>query len=311
MLDQTLGLLDDHLSDLHVTGCRLVESRRHDLTLDRTLHVRDFLGSLIDQQNDQHGFGMILGNGACNRLQQHGLAGTGRRHDQSPLALAHGGDEIHDSRGHVFRHLESEAFFWIERRQVVEEDLVADDFGMLEVDGLDLDQGKVALAFLGLTHLSGNGVARAQIKTTDLAGAHVDVVRTREVVVLRSPQKSETVRQAFQHAFREDQTTLLGLRLQDLEDQLLFAHAGHAFDAELTTDIGQLGNVHLLECADVQRRLTDLVLFFDLRLCHEWHSSGRRLPNASMAGEVPRLVPRWDRPVLDHQRDPPMCDWCG
>ena len=45
-----------------------------------------------------------------------------------------------------------------------------------------------------------------------------------QVVVIRGAQKSESVRQAFQHAFGEDQSALLGLRLQDLEDQFLLAH---------------------------------------------------------------------------------------
>jgi hypothetical protein len=37
VLDQALGLLDDHLGDLDVAGGRLVEGRGHDLALDRAL----------------------------------------------------------------------------------------------------------------------------------------------------------------------------------------------------------------------------------------------------------------------------------
>jgi len=37
----------------------------------------------------------------------------------------------------------------IERREIVEEDLVAGLLGRLEVDGVHLDEGEIALAFLG------------------------------------------------------------------------------------------------------------------------------------------------------------------
>ena len=57
----------------------------------------------------------------------------------------------------------------VERRQVVEEDLVAGDLGVLEVDRLDLDEREVALALLGRPDLAGDGVAGAQVEAPDLA----------------------------------------------------------------------------------------------------------------------------------------------
>ena len=116
----------------------------------------------------------------------------------------------------------------IERRQVVEEDLVARFLGRLEVDGVDFDQREVALAFLGRPDLAGDGVAGAQIETADLRGRDVDVVGAGQIVVLGRAQEAEAVGQAFEHAFGEDQSALFGLRLQDLEDQLLLAQTGGA-----------------------------------------------------------------------------------
>src|SRR6185436_9277907 len=128
----------------------------------------------------------------------------------------------------------------------------AGDFGMLEVDRLDLDQGELALALLRLAHLAGDGVAGAQVEAPDLARGDVDVVRTGEVVVLRRTQEAEAVREALEHPLGEDEAALLGLRLEHLEDQLLLAHPRRAFDAQVLADLGQLGDVHLLERADVQ-----------------------------------------------------------
>jgi probable HAF family extracellular repeat protein len=53
VLDEPLGLLDDHLGDLHVALRRLVEGRRDHLAVDRSLHVGDLLGPLVDEQHDQ------------------------------------------------------------------------------------------------------------------------------------------------------------------------------------------------------------------------------------------------------------------
>ena len=125
---------------------------------------------------------------------------------------------------------------------------------MFEVDRLDLDEREIPLAFFGFPHLTGDGVAGAQVETPYLARADVDVVRAGQVVVFRRAQEAEAVGQAFEHPFGEDQPAFFGLRLQDAEDQLLLAGAGGAFDAELFADLHQLGDAHLLELADVEAR---------------------------------------------------------
>src|ERR1044072_390901 len=171
----------------------------------------------------------------------------GRRHDQRALALAHGGDQVHHPRGHVAGHLELQALLRVEGRQVVEEDLVPGDLGVLEVDRLDLDQGEVPLALLGLPDRAGDGVAGAQVEAPDLARGDVDVIRAGQVVVLGGTQEAEAVGQALEDPLGEDEPALLGLRLEDLEDQLLLAQRGGALDAEVLGDLGELADAHLLE----------------------------------------------------------------
>ncbi len=53
VLDQALGLLDDHLGHLHVARRRLVEGRADHLALHRPLHVGHFLRPLVDEQHDE------------------------------------------------------------------------------------------------------------------------------------------------------------------------------------------------------------------------------------------------------------------
>ncbi len=187
------------------------------------------------------------------RLQQHRLAGAGRGNDQSALALADGRQQVHHAAGVVVLDgFELEPLVGIERRQVVEEDLVARFLGRLEVDGVDLDEREVALAFLGRADLAGDGVAGAQIEAADLRGRDVDVVGAGQIVVLGRAQEAEAVGQAFEHAFGEDQAALFGLRLQDLEDQLLLAQAGGAGDAHVLGDLVELLDAHVLQLDQVE-----------------------------------------------------------
>ena len=102
-------------------------------------------------------------------LQEHRLAGAGRRNDQTALSLPDWRQQVHHpSRIVVAHRFELEPLVGIERRQVVEEDLVARFLGRLEIDGVNLDEREIPLAFLGRADLAGDGVAGAQIEAPDL-----------------------------------------------------------------------------------------------------------------------------------------------
>ena len=124
------------------------------------------------------------------------------------------------------RRLERDALLRVERRQVLEEDLLARPVRRLEVDRLDLDQREVPLAVLRRADLAGHRVAGVQVELADLRRRDVDVVGAGQVVVVGGAQEAEAVGQRLEHAFGEEQAALLGARAQDLEDQLLLAHAG-------------------------------------------------------------------------------------
>ncbi len=148
MLDEPLGLFDDHLGDLHVPLGGLVEGRRDDLPLHGALHVGDFLRPLVDEQHDEEHLGMVPRHRLRNALEQHRLAGAGGRHDQAALPLADGRHEIQDPAREVVRGgFECEPVLRIEWREVLEEQLLARLLGGLEVHRLDLDQGEISLPF--------------------------------------------------------------------------------------------------------------------------------------------------------------------
>ena len=117
--------------------------------------------------------------------KQHGLAGARRRDDQAALSLAEGREQIHDAGAGVLAGgLKLQALLRIQRRQVVEQDLVAGFIGRLEVDGFDLDQREILFALMRRAYLAADGVAGLEVKFADLRGRHVDVVGARQVVVI-------------------------------------------------------------------------------------------------------------------------------
>ena len=226
--------------------------------LHRALHVGDFFRPLVDQQDDQEDLRVVLRHRLGDALQQHRLAGARRRDDQPALAPADRRHQVHDPAESCRARLEDEALLRIERRQVLEEQLVARLLGRLEVDRLDLDQREVALPFLRRPDLARDGVAGLQIELADLRRRDVDVVGARQVVVVGRAEEAEAVGQHLEHAFREDEPALLGLRLEDLEDQLLLAHAGRAGDVQVLGDLRELLDALVLQLGDVEARAAAL-----------------------------------------------------
>ena len=191
---------------------------------------------------------MVGGDGVGDGLQQHGLAGARRRDDQAALALADRRQQIHHAAADVLAHgLHLDPLLRIERREVVEEDLVARLFGRLEVDGLDLDQREILLALVRRAHVAADGVAGLQVELADLRRRDVDVVGAGQVVVIGRAEEAVAVGQNFQHAFGEDVAFFFALRLENLEDQVLLAQAAGAGDLEGARDAAQLGDVFFFE----------------------------------------------------------------
>ncbi len=89
----------------------------------------------------------------------------------------------------------------IERSEVVEEDLVLCGIRVLEIDGFDFDQSEVSFTVLRRSDLPRDCVPRSQVKLANLRRRDLNIVRPRQVVVVRSAEKAEPFRQAFEYAF--------------------------------------------------------------------------------------------------------------
>src|ERR1039457_774492 len=199
---------------------------------------------------------MVGGDRGRDVLQQHGLAGLGRRDDQAALALADRRHQVDGTGGQILgaaiAALKFQPLGRVKRRQVLEQHLVARAVGRIVVDLADLEQRKVALAFLRRADQPGNRIAGAQVETPDLARGHVDVIRPGQIEAVGRAQEAKAVLQDLEHAVAIDVLTIARVRLEDREDDVLLARAREVLQThrlghlhEFVNRLGlQLGQIH-------------------------------------------------------------------
>ncbi|EKY03949.1 hypothetical protein HMPREF9120_02515 [Neisseria sp. oral taxon 020 str. F0370] len=226
---------------------RFVKGGGDDFAAHGAAHFGHFFRALVDEQYDKLGFGIIGGNRVGDVLQHHGFARFGRGNQECALAAADGGDEVDGAAGDVFFGfdvaLELELFVGEQRREVFKQDFVAAHFGMVAVDGVEVHQGEVAFVVFRHAHGAFDGVAGVQVEAADLVGRYVNIVGAGEVGGVGAAQETEAVGQDFQCARAGEVLSLLHQLAHDGEDEVLFAQAVGAFDAELFGLFEQFGDV--------------------------------------------------------------------
>jgi hypothetical protein len=166
------------------------------------------------------------------------ISGPRLRHDQAALPLPDRGHQLHHPRGDIVaaRRFEPDFLHRIQRRQVIKENLVARDLRILEVDFFHLEHREVAFALFGRTDLTRNHVAGAEVEPPNLRRRNINVVRTRQVVVIGRTQEAEPVLERLEDPFAVDGSVFLRLSLKNGEDQLLLAQVARAFDLQILGD---------------------------------------------------------------------------
>ena len=112
----------------------------------------------------------------------------------------------------------------IERRQIVEVDLVAGLFRVLEIDRVAFQQREIALALLRAANDALDRVAGAQAEAADLGGRDIDVVGSGKIIGVGRAQEGEAVLQDFDDALADDLDVQAGELLENGEHQFLLAH---------------------------------------------------------------------------------------
>ena len=196
---------------------------------------------------------MIFSDRISDRLEQHRLTGSRRSDDQGTLAFTDGRHEVDDtSRNIIRRRLHIKLFVRIERREIIKKYLFTRSFRSLKIDGLDLDECKVTLAFFRRTYLARNSVTSAKIKFAYLRRRDINIIRAGQIVVFRGSQKSESVRQSFENAFGKDEAAFLGLSGENLEYQLLLSQARRSVNAHILGDMSELADRFIFQTGEIQ-----------------------------------------------------------
>ncbi len=119
----------------------------------------------------------------------------------------------------------------MERGEIAEVGPPADRLGVLIVDRLDLQQGKVFLLILRRSDLSADDVPILQAEALDLGRGDVDIVLPRQAGAVA--QEAIAVRKNLQHSIGEPEPLLFGLGLEDGKDQLILPQPGAVVDSML------------------------------------------------------------------------------
>ena len=195
----------------------LVRRRSSDNLALTSAACRSLLRALINQQHDEIALRVVRFDRMGDILQQNGLTGPRRGHDQRPLALPDGSHQINDPGGAIFDrgildfHLQP--LVRIERRQVFKGDLVTGLFGIIKVDLVDAGQGKVTLGIVWGLNDTFNRIARAQRKLPDHFRADIDIIGTGQIVRFGRAQEAKPVLQHFQDPVTGNLPSVLGAAL--------------------------------------------------------------------------------------------------
>ena len=132
-------------------------------------------------------------------LEQDRLARLRWGNDQAPLAETDGRKQVNDPAAEIsVLPLEGDASIRIAGLEVVERNPVLGGLGISEIYTLHLKQRQVAFPFLGRPYLTQHRIPRSQVEPLDLAGAHIDVVGSVQIVPVLAAEKAVPLRENLQ-----------------------------------------------------------------------------------------------------------------
>ncbi len=211
-LDEPLGPFQRQVGNLGVFLSRSIKGRVDDLALDRALHVRDFLGPLIDEDHHQVALGIVGGDGVGDFLQHGRLTGLRRRDNHAALTLTNWRDEV-DDPGQLLiglaLDLEPEPHVGKERCQFLEPRPISAFLGRQEVDGLYSGERREFLLGARRANRSADEIPLAESELANLARRDIDVLVSGQIT--RDPQEPVSLGKNVQ-----DSLSFLQIAFRDL-----------------------------------------------------------------------------------------------
>ena len=184
---------------------RLVERGSDHFPKSALLHLGDFLGAFVHQEDDQMAFGIVCNDALGHGLENGGLSGLGRRHDHRALSLAKRTDEIDDPVGIVWltEHrspaFEHELLIRVCSTKPLELGARSHVLRRPVVDALQMRERR-ALSVSSLPDDTHQLVSGTKAELLDHAGAHVDVVVAGGIPGLPTPNEAGAATQNLEQA---------------------------------------------------------------------------------------------------------------
>ena len=170
-LHESAGLLQHHIGHLHVPFSRLIESRSHHFSLYAAAHISNLLRTLVDKKDDLINLRVIIRNGICYRLEQHGFTSLRLSHDKTTLTLSDRSEHIHDTARQIMLMTMSEKIKLLIREkwsQEIKRNPVPDELRTSTVDIIDLYKREILVTISRRSDLSGNSITILQSIILDL-----------------------------------------------------------------------------------------------------------------------------------------------
>ena len=197
LLDQAPGLLTHHLGAVDVTLGRLIKRGRNHFTLRVPAEIRDLLGALVDQKQNQLHLGAVRRNRVGDVLHQHGLAGARRGHNQAALAETDRSQNVDGPHGHVFRDLfgfQQNTLQRIIGRQLLKRRYVGNGLGREPHDFVNPHDGRTTIAGLRRLHQHLHVMAALQTIAGHQTFRQISIVRVEPIIALCVHDKRAAVR---------------------------------------------------------------------------------------------------------------------
>ena len=239
-LHETVRAIEHHLGDFDVPLRGLVEARRNDFAHAPRDGLAHFLGTLVDEEDEQRRVGMVDRDAFGDAVQQRRLAGARRRDDQRALAVADRRDQIdraaNELRARLRRTpgLHEQLALGVRRGERVELGTLGRQRRIDVVDRSDLDDRRTAALIEADRRV--DEVRLAKHELADDLGRDVRVAGFGEVAVAGAPDESRVARgvEPPPHLARRDELNRLRRMLLLLRLLLVLSAAGSTAFTALT-----------------------------------------------------------------------------
>ncbi len=175
---------------------REIEARGDDLAETAGLHLRHLLRPLVDEQDEERGLGVVLHDPLGHRLQDRGLAGLRRRHDQRSLTLSERTKEVDHPVGVIAGTpasepaVEDELFVRMNGAQPREVGPPSQLLRRLPIHRGNPRERRTLAPGGRLADLTRDLVSSPQAVATNQLTAHVDVAVRRQIAGITTPDEA-------------------------------------------------------------------------------------------------------------------------